>query len=423
MNKKEQIIEARKLGKDYGTIVAEVGCNYDYVKEICRKYNLQSGKKGRKKGLSKRARQALKIVEECGELEKAEEITGFTRGHIRTLCRKNGIEWKKKEKRAPRSSQRAKTEERIKVVISFAEKGYTRKEIADEIGCTERIVDRCLKKAGIKAKRAKKKRRLDHEAMREYFAEGYSAQETAEQFGTTVNSVRKICRGIRPGNQYTNGLFDREANAKQQIAERTPNFEYAGNFTGVDGYVDLKCKTCGTIIRKSFVAVRHGTARCDECYRREREQRKEEKQQQKEKRQKEERKFRKYKIAFKKQPQQAEMKFCPICGNPFIGGRKYCSQYCASQNKWQMKEGYRHKFPLDEVYKRGRGICYICGGLCDWEDYTVKDGVTVYGDYYPSRDHVIPKSKGGQNSWENIRLAHRICNSKKANIPLGEFLA
>ena len=31
--------------------------------------------------------------------------------------------------------------------------------------------------------------------------------------------------------------------------------------------------------------------------------------------------------------------------------------------------------------------------------------------------HVIPKSKGGVNDWNNIRLAHRSCNAKKSTAP------
>jgi hypothetical protein len=49
-------------------------------------------------------------------------------------------------------------------------------------------------------------------------------------------------------------------------------FEYAGNFTGIDGYVDLKCKKCGTILRKSFVCVKHGKAKCEECKHKEQEE-------------------------------------------------------------------------------------------------------------------------------------------------------
>lgn len=85
-----------------------------------------------------------------------------------------------------------------------------------------------------------------------------------------------------------------------------------------------------------------------------------------------------------------------------------------------MKDGYRYKFGLKELYDRDAGVCYICGGLCDWEDKQAVNGVWIYGNNYPSRDHVIPKSKGGENSWDNLRLAHRLCNSRKRDIPLSE---
>ena len=32
-----------------------------------------------------------------------------------------------------------------------------------------------------------------------------------------------------------------------------------------------------------------------------------------------------------------------------------------------------------------------------------------------SKDHIIPLAKGGEHSWDNIQLAHRICNSLKAD--------
>lgn len=219
-------------------------------------------------------------------------------------------------------------------------------------------------------------------------------------------------------NQYTSGAFDREANAIRYINERAPGFEYAGNFTGVDGFVDLKCKTCGSIIRKSFVSVRHGYACCDVCKQKEIEERRAKKKTERAEKVRRDRDIRKYKKLFEKQTEQTTLKSCPICNTFFIGNNVYCSEKCSHQNKWNMKDGYRHKFPLDEVYKRDNGICYLCGGTCDWNDYEEKDGVIVYGNNYPSRDHVVPKSKGGANDWSNIRLAHRICNSLKADSPL-----
>lgn len=125
-------------------------------------------------------------------------------------------------------------------------------------------------------------------------------------------------------------------------------------------------------------------------------------------------------IKFGTKFKQMTLKQCPICGNCFVAlndNQKYCSYKCRDRNKWTMVDGYRYQFPLDEVYKRDNGICYICGKVCDWNDYAERNGMIIYGDNYPSRDHVIPKSKGGGDSWDNIRLAHRLCNTHKGAHP------
>lgn len=61
--------------------------------------------------------------------------------------------------------------------------------------------------------------------------------------------------------------------------------------------------------------------------------------------------------------------------------------------------------------------CWLCGENVDPEDYTVGTrgrGVgRVPGPRYPSHDHVIPLSAGGDHSWANSRLAHLQCNKKK----------
>ena len=269
-------------------------------------------------------------------------------------------------------------------------------------------------------------------AMMAYKAEGHSMPEVAEKFGYSKAYTQIICKGIAPQpskcktyrNQYTGSDFDREANAKRYIKERTPDFEYAGNFTGIDGYVDLKCLKCNSIIRKSFVSVRQGKATCPVCIQRRKEERINRERQQKEQRAATRAKSRaeqkaddyRYGTKFK----QITFRQCQICGNAFISSSsnaKYCSDKCRNKNRWTMKDGYRYLFPLDEVYERDNGICYICGKACDWNDYTEKNGVIIYGDNYPSRDHVIPKTKGGGNTWDNIRLAHRLCNTRKGNRP------
>lgn len=44
--------------------------------------------------------------------------------------------------------------------------------------------------------------------------------------------------------------------------------------------------------------------------------------------------------------------------------------------------------------------------------------VTEYycsGPMYPSIDHIVPMSKGGGHVWENVQVAHIICNTEKGD--------
>jgi hypothetical protein len=50
------------------------------------------------------------------------------------------------------------------------------------------------------------------------------------------------------------------------------------------------------------------------------------------------------------------------------------------------------------IYKRDHNTCQYCGS---------KSKLTI--------DHVIPRSKGGDNSWENLVVACSSCNTKKGD--------
>lgn len=54
-----------------------------------------------------------------------------------------------------------------------------------------------------------------------------------------------------------------------------------------------------------------------------------------------------------------------------------------------------------EIWERDKGICYLCGNPVQWEDHHF--------------DHVIPLSRGGPHSKDNIRVTHAKCNLKKGN--------
>lgn len=266
-------------------------------------------------------------------------------------------------------------------------------------------------------------RTVIYSQMREYKAQGHTNKEVAKHFKCSKSTAQRVCNGIcdlsHKTNQYTNGKFDRIENCKRIIEEHNPNLEYFGGFTDTDSSVDVRCKICGYVFNRSMITLRGAkNTVCPEC---EKANKLKKKEQEKLERLKQTEKHRheiKMERMLAKSYTQASFKTCPVCNTAFLGNNVYCSERCRNQNRWMMKDGYRRKFPLEELYKRDKGICYLCGGLCDWNDKTVVDGVTVYGNSYPSRDHVVPKSKGGENSWNNLRLAHRLCNSLKSDSPL-----
>lgn len=61
----------------------------------------------------------------------------------------------------------------------------------------------------------------------------------------------------------------------------------------------------------------------------------------------------------------------------------------------------RIKIFRERVYHRDQGICAICGKPVE------KSGMSL--------DHIKPVSHGGQNHWNNLRLAHRGCNASRGN--------
>jgi 5-methylcytosine-specific restriction endonuclease McrA len=66
----------------------------------------------------------------------------------------------------------------------------------------------------------------------------------------------------------------------------------------------------------------------------------------------------------------------------------------------------------EEIAERDNFICHICEQAVDMSlPRTSKFGATL--------DHVIPVSKGGVDSRENLKLAHWICNIKKSDKILG----
>ena len=66
---------------------------------------------------------------------------------------------------------------------------------------------------------------------------------------------------------------------------------------------------------------------------------------------------------------------------------------------------------LKKLIKRDDGICQICGKPTDQDDITNGH----IGRMYPTLDHIIPLSKGGTHTWDNVQLAHMSCNAGKCD--------
>lgn len=131
---------------------------------------------------------------------------------------------------------------------------------------------------------------------------------------------------------------------------------------------------------------------------------------------------------------------CKHCGKQYVFfpdmnryGRKkpltYCSNKCSRKESRtgnhnhrarQYGAEYERGITLRKVYQRDGGVCYLCGKRTDFKDAWTIGGYRVCGNTYPSIDHVIPISKGGSHTWENVRLACRQCNSLKGDsTPIG----
>lgn len=228
---------------------------------------------------------------------------------------------------------------------------------------------------------------------------------------------------------------EREKNFAISLHEKDNTKVYYGGFTNIDSKVFIKCLNCGSIYEIPCQAIRrkHKSIFCKECERR----RLEESRKRKEK-------LRKRKIEYKskldngikelrnknkfyKKSKQLKLCICKNCGDIFCGDSSYCSQRCIDRSHEHRKTRKRIKraranghidndITLDKLIKRDNNICYLCGRPCDKADFSFNENNTfIVGRLYPTIDHVKPIAKGGTHTWNNIKLAHHICNSIKSD--------
>lgn len=112
---------------------------------------------------------------------------------------------------------------------------------------------------------------------------------------------------------------------------------------------------------------------------------------------------------------------CPVCGQTFTATTPqavYCGEECqrrATRDREQAKRRRRrnathdqkdNRLSLAAVYQKAQGVCSVCGLPvplhCERNDAWSR-----------TKDHIVPITQGGDHSYANCQLAHRICNSIK----------
>ena len=238
----------------------------------------------------------------------------------------------------------------------------------------------------------------------------------------------RLSYGVDRGAVYTvlkeNGFnFKPQKNSEEEAARRIfektgGRFEYVSGYTNKECKVLVRCTVCGGEFERTYhdLTTAPNPYGCPLCRKAQAEKRKNEASA--------ERFRRKLRIRAKEanNARQLEIMFCTVCGVP-THRHKYCSDKCASKVYNAQKEAKRRVKIKDAfvdkginvktLFRRDNGVCHICGKRCDYKDYVIKDDVFIAGDLYPSVDHVLPLCKGGTHSWDNVKIAHRLCNSIK----------
>lgn len=256
--------------------------------------------------------------------------------------------------------------------------------------------------------------------------QGLTMEVIAAELNINKGVVREQIRRYQ-GNDIRKEQFHPHTDEKGLKKKYCPEgFEWLAYKGGRNQVVTLRCKDCGHTFTKNLSSFRGANANnkthCAECDKR--------KQQDKQKRLEEERELKALQKKMGKEEREAFQKgtqlffnVCPVCNETFIGNRKYCSKECGHKAN---KATYRHRrrtrirsqiidhdITLEGIARRDQDICWLCGEPVDWNDCININGLFIAGNRYPSRDHVIPLSKGGLHSWGNIKLAHNECNRKK----------
>lgn len=310
------------------------------------------------------------------------------------------------------------------------------------------------------------------DAVLGYYAAGHSVTQTAEQFGVTKNQVnhwakvRKVSNGrsFREGGLECNRLRSLgvlpvpASNYKKTAAcERLKvnlldqGFDLISEYRGTHTKVTIKCNKCGETFERTAHQLVHAGAHCPNC-----KHIKVLKEQAKKRTEIEQRKVeRKNKnplgLSYYQLGREKELDIlhtCKICGKEYTirsyiestnikykRDSGFCSEFCRNKERLNRDKENRKKLRAQgkryycNHYRRAKKLGQAAeegitkakllkrdGDRCALCTLPLQMDGDPRSDLYWSIDHILPISKGGSHTWENVQLVHRICNSNKRDL-------
>lgn len=213
--------------------------------------------------------------------------------------------------------------------------------------------------------------------------------------------------GVYKRNTAT--LLEYEERKRKELEAITDEWLYIRCYDRSKGKHTIECVKCGA---RKLVYSFDNIAGCTDCVKERMRERKE----------------------------QSRYKECAVCGavfKPIRSTAKYCCERCSRKAKEarridKVRERRRtnkrlrearatnngkvdYSITLSKLIERDNHICKLCGREVNESDYVYDGDTFIAGNDYPSIDHIKPLSKGGLHQWNNVQLAHRLCNSIKHN--------
>lgn len=209
---------------------------------------------------------------------------------------------------------------------------------------------------------------------------------------------------------------------QNRINTKSSKMVYIGGYEDCESTLYLYCDDCGQPFKWSAENLRKNrrSIRCTNCAHII------SNADDKERKQIQERNKREKQEAIIQRRLEAKKSVCAYCGKDFMKskyGTVYCSAECrkkADNRQHELRKRLKRRttmcdrgITIERIIKRDGNKCWLCNKAVDYNDYTIKGNHFVAGRNYPSLDHVVALANGGQHTWDNVRLAHRQCNTLK----------